>query len=222
MTNVTTYKRLNLILTIVRGYNQNNLNVMSREKIELIDAALKKYYESLNAQYDSNFLNFCVDNDFEDEFMAQDIEEDPAESMLVDFDDNFPFAQPPDDRNSRILFVLKKLYHNPSFSFDKTFEFRRGFFSISEKDIQSYKDLCENQCPAIYNSAEGDTGFLKTLTIGWKNRFPYLLTLMSDYCVATVNADMKQMCVADWIKTSKHFINLKNLNVKTYEMIVAA
>eukprot|EP01084_Bolivina_argentea_P174916 302952_1 len=33
---------------------------------------------------------------------------------------------------------------------------------------------------------------------------------------------MKQMCVADWIKTSKHFINLKNLNVKTYEMIVAA
>eukprot|EP01084_Bolivina_argentea_P319326 553874_1 len=88
--------------------------------IEQIDKQLKGYYQSLNKPYDELFSNYCDDYGIDDESLAMELEEDAEDSILVDFDDDFPFAKPPKnetDRRQKIFDLIKKCYSNPDLSF---------------------------------------------------------------------------------------------------------
>eukprot|EP01084_Bolivina_argentea_P047126 86821_1 len=85
-----------------------------------IDKQLKEYYQSLQVPYDQLFAIYCADNDVDDESLATELEEDADDSILVDFDPNFPLAKPPKndfDRNQKIFNFIRKCYTNKCLSF---------------------------------------------------------------------------------------------------------
>ena len=86
--------------------------------IEQINTALSRYYKSLNQPYDDEFLNYCDENGVDDELLDDEIMGGEDESMLVQFDNNFPFDKIPSDRNKFIASVLQKCYINPQIIFE--------------------------------------------------------------------------------------------------------
>ncbi len=59
--------------------------------IEQIDAAIGKYYVSLNREYKNEFATYCDENCIDHETLISEMNEEPDDSMLVEFDDDFPF-----------------------------------------------------------------------------------------------------------------------------------
>eukprot|EP01084_Bolivina_argentea_P006634 12581_1 len=87
--------------------------------IEQIDKQLKEYYQSLQAPYDELFSIYCEDNGIDDDSLAAELEEEDGDtSILVDFDDDFPYARPPkndSDRDEKIFSLIKKCYSKQGF-----------------------------------------------------------------------------------------------------------
>eukprot|EP01083_Nonionella_stella_P296020 1005766_1 len=89
---------------------------MSTE-IEKIDEGLKKYYKSLGKEYDKLFSNYCDDNGFDEDALEEELQVDPSDCLLVDFDDNFPFKKQPTDKVRFIFDLILKIKNNPGISF---------------------------------------------------------------------------------------------------------
>eukprot|EP01084_Bolivina_argentea_P230882 389500_1 len=164
---------------------------MSSGIIESIDNGLKRYYESLDMQYDALFMDYCDENGFDSDAVIDEFGTDAADNMLVDFDDDFPFAKPPENATERaqsILDLIQKIHNNPSISFAVTMpKFDKYFFKISDEDIEEVKRIYKKQCPVIYNSGmDNDFTFLRILAIGRKNKFDYLQHLVDDYFCARI------------------------------------
>eukprot|EP01084_Bolivina_argentea_P131320 231809_1 len=91
---------------------------LNESLITQIDKALSGYYQSLNEDYDELFQNYCEENGFDTDAVLEDLDKDPVNSLLVDFDDNFPFITDPESREKTIFEVILKCKNNPKIRFD--------------------------------------------------------------------------------------------------------
>ena len=97
--------------------------------MERIDAALQRYYQSLNTVYDEQFALFCQTNgynerDDDDDPLQDELDEDPSDCMLPDaFDiDTFPFNHQYKDKTENekhefIYSLIKRCDINPNIQF---------------------------------------------------------------------------------------------------------
>eukprot|EP01084_Bolivina_argentea_P076211 138117_1 len=183
--------------------------------IKNICDGLKRYYESLDEDYDKLFTNYCDDNGFDTDQVIEEIGNDPMENMLIDFDDEFPFASPPEStvaKTQQILLIIQKIYHNPSISFEVQMpQFNRALFDITEKDIKEIRKIYKKQCPVIYSSIELDVAILCILAIGRKSKIDYLQHLVDDYSFARIKAAGACISEEKWASNHNHFRLLKNI-----------
>eukprot|EP01084_Bolivina_argentea_P263920 446886_1 len=84
-------------------------------------AAIGRYYESLGKPYDALFSKFCEDNGLDDdEDLRTEMDEEPSDNQLVDFDKNFPFKKPPANDEERLKFIydlIKRCMADPDTKF---------------------------------------------------------------------------------------------------------
>eukprot|EP01084_Bolivina_argentea_P076212 138118_1 len=185
--------------------------------IKNICDGLKRYYESLDEDYDKLFTNYCDDNGFDTDQVIEEIGNDPMENMLIDFDDEFPFASPPEStiaKTRQILDIIQKIYHNPSISFEVQMpQFNRALFDITEKDIKEIRKIYKKQCPVIYNCIALDMAILCTLAIGRKSKIDYLQHLVDDYSFARIKTigTISRINEEKWASNHNHFRLLKNI-----------
>ena len=95
--------------------------------IEQMNTALSRYYNALNHPYDNQFLKYCDENGidegddglFNDEIdcLFNPANEDIPESLLVEFDDDFPVSTRSSNKSKFICSILKKCYNNPNCTF---------------------------------------------------------------------------------------------------------
>lgn len=85
-----------------------------------IDRAIARYYKSLNTAYDNLFKNHCEENGIEDrELLEQELEAGPDESVLPDFDEEFPLLENQQklDENAKkkyIFNIIASCHKNPN------------------------------------------------------------------------------------------------------------
>ena len=65
------------------------------------------------------FLNYCDENGIDDEMLDTEIMGEEDNSILVEFDDNFPFYKTPSNKDKFIASILQKCYLYPHARFLK-------------------------------------------------------------------------------------------------------
>eukprot|EP01084_Bolivina_argentea_P078947 143275_1 len=196
-------------------------------EIEKIDAALGRYYKSLHKKYDHLFLNYCDDNGLDDEALDEEFEQNPDDSMLVDFDEDFPFKNQPQNVPKTIFDILLKCRYNPDISFEsKLPEFGQNIFDeINQTHWDKIFKLYQHQCPTMSSLQQGS--FIPILAVGRQHKFDYLLHLVDDYTRNRIkHIKQSPWTEKDWSckNIHKHFQILKDVKVtvpklmyKTYE-----
>ena len=99
----------------------------AESEILSICSGLNRYYISLKKKYENKFSDHCRENGIYDDLLEQELEIEPKESVLVDFDvDNFPLSeeykhldQNEDEKKKRIFELITKIRENPDISFGK-------------------------------------------------------------------------------------------------------
>ena len=85
--------------------------------IQTVDAALARYYKWLNKEYDHLFQTYCDDNSIDEDMIATELNTEPLESLLVDFDEDFPFQHPLENEEEGKVFIhnlIKKIWQYPA------------------------------------------------------------------------------------------------------------
>eukprot|EP01084_Bolivina_argentea_P023288 43429_1 len=185
-------------------------------KIDCICKGLGRYYQSkLNKQYDKLFSRFCDDSELDDEAVQADLEEGVENSILVGFDENFPYNGPIADRDSFIYNKIKQcLDPNITFIVDPP-KFDKQFFEITAQQYDETKIIYQKQCPKIYKSGmETDTAFITLLAVGRKNNFEYVQHLVDDFFCDKIKNIGTVWNVSKWINNHPHFEYLKTINYK--------
>ena len=95
---------------------------MAEETIEQVCNGLRKYYGLMKKEYDSNFSEFCEANGLDD--IDEEIDAGADETMLLEFDEDFPFPKGTSDdaseeeKNAIIFDIIKRCYESedPNFA----------------------------------------------------------------------------------------------------------
>eukprot|EP01084_Bolivina_argentea_P208377 355303_1 len=124
---------------------------------------LDEYYklfdknDYLNDDGEGKFELYCEENDFDEEGIFEEFDDDPDNSVLVSFDDDFPLTKDSDDeipedlRNAAIMQIIKFCYFNgrpPIRPFPKL---EPNFFDITDDELNKIDKLYREQCPAIFD-----------------------------------------------------------------------
>ena len=89
--------------------------------VNKLNRGLELYYKNLGKQYKNIFLNWFNDNKFEENDIFEDINGNPTDSLIIQFDidnnDNnlFPLKyeiNDKDERNKEIFEIMKYCYYN--------------------------------------------------------------------------------------------------------------
>eukprot|EP01083_Nonionella_stella_P211220 763941_1 len=171
---------------------------MGDEVIKQIDAALQKYYISLNrrdyldANGNGKFLIHCEDNGFDDDAIEEELQADPEECMVIDFDDNFPFPANNAPENEKdqlkyILTILQKCYNNPNYNGISSFSFQleKNHFNVYHSNPNWHKltEIFKLYCPQICDKTQPQGDLMKLLYISqYIIGKPYLHLLADTYC----------------------------------------
>eukprot|EP01083_Nonionella_stella_P053943 142542_1 len=91
----------------------------NKRNIKEIDEVLHQFYKDanrkdyLNKENIGKFAEFCIDNGMDDDMLEDELSSDaPAtSSLLVYFDDNFPFQNKMDDSKQTLFDLLCSIYH---------------------------------------------------------------------------------------------------------------
>eukprot|EP01083_Nonionella_stella_P076459 208353_1 len=85
--------------------------------------AIGRYYAALGRPYNSLFSEYCEECGIEeDDVFQEEMDESFEDCLLVEFDEDFPFAREPHDDRTRIEFIyllIKKCMSNPDITFSK-------------------------------------------------------------------------------------------------------
>eukprot|EP01083_Nonionella_stella_P102311 290959_1 len=194
-------------------------------------AAIRRYYTSLSEEYDDLFSTYCEENGLDDEADLRDeIQNDPADCLLVDFDDDFPFKQQPTDEHSRQRYIhniIRKCMDNPNITFQyiinrsriNTPDFKTvdaELFELQESgySLDTIRETYKKQCGALYTNAwEIDECFLTMLAVGRKYKFDYLLHLVDDFNrwrILNQGLD-KADSTEEWAAEHRHFQQLSKI-----------
>ena len=174
--------------------------------ISEVDAAIGRYYQSLNVPYNSLFATYCDDNGIDEETVADEIILDPNESILVDFDDEFPFPQAIKDKSTEFIHnIIKQVYHQPDTEFSS---YTWGIdIDLSDTEIEEFKNLFQSQCALLwgpftrYASYSGcysgnrpisnKNALFYLMTLGYKHYFDYPLYFVREWTKYRIENDIK-------------------------------
>eukprot|EP01083_Nonionella_stella_P076457 208351_1 len=85
--------------------------------------AIGRYYAALGRPYNSLFSEFCVDNGLdEDDVLLEEMDQSFEDRLLVEFDEDFPFARESHNDRTKLQFIyllIKKCMSNPDITFSK-------------------------------------------------------------------------------------------------------
>ena len=210
--------------------------------VNQMDSCMERYYNQLNKQYKNNetglgkLKEFCQVNEFRDDTVKEEMEvTDYDDCYLVDFDEDFPFADnhKPDNRNEQIFEILKRCYEDPeAYTGDITFaafKVSPRDFEIEEKDKDEILNLFKTQCKKVWNSGfENDKSgsLLNLLFISTKLGRPYLPLLCDTYARDRLNAyqDDIKLKLIDWGNQNRHMVKLRDSfkDKNAYDMVISA
>eukprot|EP01083_Nonionella_stella_P019001 52844_1 len=171
-----------------------------------IDKALGDYYAALGRSnyYDANkkgkFVNFCVENGFEEDDIDEEFQNNPSDCMYVEFDEEFPL-QPaiddPDARQCEIVRIIKYCFDHGKAPLptepqtaNETTEVKESDApmpkSISDLILQTNKTIrkeCDKlyreQCPLLYKDEDV---LRRCFAICLQNNgYPFLIHLVDSY-----------------------------------------
>eukprot|EP01084_Bolivina_argentea_P223945 378801_1 len=186
--------------------------------IQLICAALSRYYKSLGKNYNKLFSIYCNDHGLDDVTLLEELEQgDPEYCSAIDFDEEFPFKKEPKNRPEAIFDIIRKCNDNPNITFVSLLQFDQDLFQIEPNALQETKELYEKQCPALWTTEMGsDGGFLQMLAIGRKNKIDYMQHLVDDYSRDRIKHmnEINGWTPNDWSSNHKHFRQLNKVIVQ--------
>eukprot|EP01084_Bolivina_argentea_P313600 543082_1 len=186
---------------------------MTDVKIKQICTTISRYYNTLGIEYDALFSTFCEDNGIDDDAVEEELQEtDCEDSILVDFDENFPFAASSEPKNKPlfIMNIIKTCYNHPHHTFCYILPiFDKAFFEIKEDDYTKTIKIYTKQCPCLYSYASPGSGIQYITAVGLKNKFEYLWILIDCYYRAKIKTIDKCVHVGQWAATNKHLQALK-------------
>eukprot|EP01084_Bolivina_argentea_P060759 111007_1 len=198
------------------------------EDIESIDEKLGEYYKKYgnNHYFDQDgigkFEKFCDKNGFEDETVITEMEGGiPEESLLVDFDDDFPLGSSFIDKKKKeveIFKVLKYIYENNEIP-DYT-DVKKYIIDLKNIDILITNQLILDKTVKIYTyqlstlgvSTWKDKSLIYFLAISYKNAFPFLTYIIDSYTIDSIEAftkTFKHVSLNDWCARSSYMIYLR-------------
>ena len=86
--------------------------------IEQMKNALSRYYAALNQPYDNIFTKYCDENGIDANFgmlkdeiyeLFNDENGESPESLLIEFNENFPFLKTPSNKMQFMCYILTNL-----------------------------------------------------------------------------------------------------------------
>eukprot|EP01083_Nonionella_stella_P251631 868001_1 len=162
---------------------------MAAAGVDQINAALEKYYltmgrvDYLNEDGDGKFKKYADANGFEDADIEVELEADPIDSLLVEFDEDFPLANDiqGDDRLKAIHNILNYIAAHgeaPSPSKDKKkkppSKLQLDLF-LSEEQAQRIADnLYKKQLACLQVGGFPEPDLMYFFAVGYFNDFPLL------------------------------------------------
>eukprot|EP01083_Nonionella_stella_P184065 666981_1 len=140
--------------------------------------AIGRCYAALGLPYDKLFSEYCYDNDIYDDDLLTELEEEFMDSILPEFDDNFPFAREPHNDDTRLQFIfllIKKCFNNPNITFSKL---QIDVFLSVEKAQQIADTVYKKQMPCLT-----DPELIYFFAVGYANNLPLLTWLVDAYTI---------------------------------------
>ena len=167
------------VLELLSSQHTMSEDDTTQRTIEQVNEAVGQYYKALGKEQQYNqhdtglFEHYCDENGIDEETLKDDLNGNPGDSMLVDFDNDFPIPpneQPENDekRQLYIFNVLKQCYKDPDKSWDHLTTglpaFNKQLFQdVETKDIEKSKEIYKIQCPSIYHqNLKIDVGLLQS------------------------------------------------------------
>eukprot|EP01083_Nonionella_stella_P184063 666979_1 len=145
--------------------------------------AIGRYYAALGRPYDNLFIEYCEecemdeDDDFQDEMENNSFDE----CMLVEFDEDFPFAREPHNGHTSLQFIyllIKKCMNNPNITFSKL----QIDVSLPEEKAQQIADtVYKKQMPCLELSGFPEPELIYFFAVGYANNLPLLTWLVDAY-----------------------------------------
>eukprot|EP01084_Bolivina_argentea_P078943 143266_1 len=188
-------------------------------KIQQIDTTIAQYYATkgindyFNSEGHGKFLEFIEDNGIDEEFFNDEINVSPEDSILIDFDEDFPFDKTikpttEDEKLEEIFRIIKYCYeYNTPPKFFSTLNLE---LNCNALDIKTTGTKYTFQCPKMFQSHEETLN--EVYAIGLKNDFPFISYLMDAYQRDRMLSDGKELTVHRWIKESPY---IKKINRKS-------
>ena len=170
-------------------------------------------------------LGTLQDNGFDDEFIADDLKEDPAESQLLDFakdedDENYVFPNIENlttERQQRtILKALIAAFTNMAIEEEPNkLPDPKTFFNFDKALLKRVEDIYSRQCPKIcdQDKEKKDSNLKRLFAVQRQHKFPYLQLLCSSFgrwCVQRTNDKEPDASVENWMKECRHFDQFTN------------
>eukprot|EP01083_Nonionella_stella_P168008 566068_1 len=211
-----------------------NVNPLELSIIERTCAAIGRYYGSLGKPYDDLFSTFCNENGIDDEdAFHEEMENEPNDCILVDFDDNFPFKKPPKDKAEFKYNLIKRCIADLDISFGSI---SRGgipdfddddaeLFNVKRSQLKAIRALYQTQCAKLYtNDWDSDDSLFTFFEIGRKRGFDYLLHLVDQFSRWRVQHQDKtytEIKQSGWALNNPHFGHLQTIGVQSVKPISA-
>eukprot|EP01084_Bolivina_argentea_P237047 398485_1 len=200
--------------------NSKNKQLIQLTKIQQIDAALNRYYNTLHKEYDGLFLNYCEENGLDNEIVADEFPTSPQDNILVDFDTSFPFKKQPKNVSNGIYNILRKCRNIPDISFEYIIQIDQDHFDeINPTYYQEIGYLYYQQCPKMLSLSTKDC-FIPILAVGRVYNFDFLLHLVDDFTrhrIRDMNKTHSKYYYNEWDSYRnryKHFQRLKDVIIK--------
>eukprot|EP01084_Bolivina_argentea_P078944 143268_1 len=187
-------------------------------KIQQIDTTIAQYYATkgindyFNSEGHGKFLEFIEDNGIDEEFFNDEINVSPEDSILIDFDEDFPFDGDQDNKPQFILNLIKNRiginneYEN---TVPSSAEISRSMQKVQNSDIYTLRKILNQQCSTIY----GISGTLGTLlVVGRSIHIPYLVNLWSISSRDCIKQQL-DLTVLDWTRKNEHMKSMDKHHV---------
>eukprot|EP01084_Bolivina_argentea_P223942 378794_1 len=149
-------------------------------EIGRICAALARYYHSLGVVYDKIFSTFCEDYGIDNDALNDELDGSVAECILIEFDENFPFAKEPktDVQKQQFIFdVIKK--SRDKFNLKKT---KNKYFQNAKEFVQQ---------TVFHRASESKDSFHSDFGIGFLIKVPQGIDVSVTYVIETIHAMIK-------------------------------
>eukprot|EP01084_Bolivina_argentea_P214191 363677_1 len=225
---------------LMQTSDQNN----EKNVIQFIDEGIAMYYQHVGSSdyFDidgiGKFQRFCDDNGYDSDNIDEELD-NAQDSMLVEFDDNFPLhtTMEDDERNEFIFNIIiqcKKLDYkfitqNPDVTSERWVP-SHSFFDVSIEFIAEIEIKYKKQCSSIWmQGLKTDESLKKVIAIGQKNNVPYLQYLVDTYTRQKIEymcEEEKLLSISDWASNNHYMKQVKILDAEkhtaNFEMILHA